>query len=137
MSASVRRDVVILACAISAGIHAALVPEHWEEVKAAGVGFAVSALLFGALIVVLTLRPASRLALAGAALVFIGLIISYVLAVTTGVPVLHPEVEPVEGLAVFTKLVEAVGLAVALSLLKMERKTTWNTSALRVRSHSF
>ena len=132
-----RTDVVILACAISAGIHAALVPEHWEEVKAAGVGFAVSALLFGALIVVLTLRPASRLALAGAALVFIGLIISYVLAVTTGVPVLHPEVEPVEGLAVFTKLVEAVGLAVALSLLKMERKTTWNTSALRVRSHSF
>ena len=132
-----RTDVVILACAISAGIHAALVPEHWEEIKGAGVGFAVSALLLGALIVVLTLRPASRLALAGAALVFIGLIISYVLAVTTGVPVLHPEVEPVEGLAVFTKLVEVVGLAAALCLLRIERKTTWTTSALRVRSHSF
>jgi hypothetical protein len=113
------------------------VPEHWEEIKGAGVGFAVSALLLGALIVVLTLRPASRLALAGAALVFIGLIISYVLAVTTGVPVLHPEVEPVEGLAVFTKLVEVVGLAAALCLLRIERKTTWTTSALRVRSHSF
>jgi hypothetical protein len=132
-----RTDVVILPCAISAGIHAALVPEHWEEIKGAGVGFAVSALLLGALIVVLTLRPASRLALAGAALVFIGLIISYVLAVTTGVPVLHPEVEPVEGLAVFTKLVEVVGLAAALCLLRIERKTTWTTSALRVRSHSF
>jgi hypothetical protein len=132
-----RTDVVILACAISAGIHAALVPEHWDETKGAGVGFAVSALLLAALMVVLTLRPASRLALAGAALVFIGLVISYVLAVTTGVPVLHPEVEPVEGLAIFTKLVEVVGLAAALSLLRMERKTTWTTSALRVRFHSF
>jgi hypothetical protein len=132
-----RTDVVILACAISAGIHAALVPEHWDETKGAGVGFPVSALLLAALMVVLTLRPASRLALAGAALVFIGLVISYVLAVTTGVPVLHPEVEPVEGLAIFTKLVEVVGLAAALSLLRMERKTTWTTSALRVRFHSF
>jgi hypothetical protein len=29
--ADLRTDVVILACAISAGIHGALVPEHFEE----------------------------------------------------------------------------------------------------------
>ena len=29
---------------------------------------------------------------------------------TTGVPVLHPDVEPVEGLALATKAIEAVGL---------------------------
>jgi hypothetical protein len=41
-----------------------------------------------------------------------------VLAVTTGVPVLHPEPEPVDGLALFTKAVEATGLAAALNLLR-------------------
>ena len=34
-----RRDVVILACAISAGIHGALVPDHFDEGDGAGLGF--------------------------------------------------------------------------------------------------
>ena len=38
-----RVDAVIVACAVSAGIHAALVPEHLEEGRAAGIAFAVSA----------------------------------------------------------------------------------------------
>jgi hypothetical protein len=131
-----RADVVILTCAISAGIHAALVREHFDEETAAGLGFAASAILLGVLVVSLTLRPASRLALSSAALVFIGLIVSYVLAVTAGVPVLHPDVEPVDGLALFTKAIEAVGLAAATSLLKIERSPTWTTHGLRARFHS-
>ena len=55
---------------------------------------------------------------AAAALVFAGLLGSYVLATTTGVPVLHPEPEPVDGLALATKAFEAVGLVTALSLLR-------------------
>jgi drug/metabolite transporter (DMT)-like permease len=112
-----RRDAVILACAISAGIHAALAPEHFRESTAAGLGFAASAALLAALTVVLTRRP-SDAAFAATALVFAGLIGSYALAVTTGVPGVHPDVDPVEGLALATKAIEAAGLLLAASALR-------------------
>ena len=111
-AAELRTDAVIVACAISAGIHAALAPEHFRESTAAGVGFVASAALLAALAVVLTRRP-SDAAFAATALVFGGLIGSYVLAVTTGIPGVHPDVDPVEGLALATKAVEAAGLVLA------------------------
>jgi CHASE2 domain-containing sensor protein len=112
-----RRDVVVLAAAISAGIHAALVPEHLQERTGAGVGFVVATVLLAALAVILTYKP-TQVALAAAAAVFAGLVASYVLAITTGLPVLHPEIEPVNGLAVVTKAVEAIGLVTVLTLLQ-------------------
>jgi hypothetical protein len=115
--AELRTDAVVLACAISAGIHAALAPEHFRETTAAGVGFAASAVLLGALAVVLTRRP-SEAVCAATVLVFGGLIGSYVFAVTTGIPGVHPDVDPVEGLALATKAVEAAGLALAASGLR-------------------
>jgi|SoiMethySBSTD1v2_1073268.scaffolds.fasta_scaffold65819_7 hypothetical protein len=111
------RDLLIVACAVSAGIHAALVPEHLEEGRPAGVAFAVSAALLAAAAVGLTRRVSPALLGATAALL-VGLILSYLLAVTTGVPVLHPAVEPVEGLALFTKAVELVGVVAAVALLE-------------------
>jgi len=116
---NLRRDVVILACAVSAGIHGALAPGHFAESTPAGIGFVASTVLLGVLAIVLTLRPAGALALAGAALVFAGLLVSYALAVTTGLPVFHPEPEPVEGLALATKAFEVVGLVAAVSLLRL------------------
>ena len=113
-----RRDVVILACAVSAGIHGALAPAHFAEGKGAGLGFVVSTVLLAGLAVALTVSPASRLPLAGAALVLAGLLGSYALATTTGLPVLHPHPEPVDGLALATKAFEVVGLATALDLLR-------------------
>jgi hypothetical protein len=112
--AHLERDVVILACAISAGIHAALVPSHLDEGRAAA-GFAASAVLLGAFAVAIT-RSDRPLLLAAAAAVFAGLIASYALAVTTGVPLLHPHPEPVEGLALSTKAVELLGLLAAAHL---------------------
>jgi hypothetical protein len=109
-------DIVILTCAISAGIHAALVPEHFDEGIGPGTGFVVSAVLLVGLAVVLTRRP-SPLALAAAAAVFAGLLGAYALAVTTGLPVLHPETETLDSLALFTKGVEAIGLVGALIAL--------------------
>ena len=114
---NLRRDVVILACAVSAGIHGALAPEHFAEGTGAGVGFVASTVVLAGVAVALTLRPASRQPLAGAALVFFGLLVSYGLATTIGFPVLHPEPEPVDGLALATKAFEAVGLVTALNLL--------------------
>jgi peptidoglycan/LPS O-acetylase OafA/YrhL len=115
--AELRVDIVILACAVSAGIHAALVPDHFGEGTAAGVGFVVATVLLALLAVTLTRRP-SQLALVATILVFAGLIVSYALVLTTGLPVLHPDVEAVNGLALFTKAVEALGLITAASLVR-------------------
>ena len=117
-AAELRTDAVILACAISAGIHAALAPEHFRETTAAGVGFVASAALLAALAVVLTRRP-SEAAFAATILVFAGLIGSYVLAVTTGIPAVHPDVDPVEGLALATKAVEVAGLVLAATGVRL------------------
>jgi hypothetical protein len=115
--AELRTDVVILACAISAGIHGALAPGHFDEATGAGLGFVVAIVLLAVLAAALTWEPRQTVLLA-AVLVLAGLVVSYVLAVTTGVPVLHPEQESVDGLALFTKAVEVAGLVVAVGLLR-------------------
>jgi len=122
--AAAKRDAVIVACAISAGVHVALAPEHFGESAALGIGFLASAAAAAALAIVLT-REAAPLALVLAVVVFAGLLVAYGLAITTGLPVLHPEPEPVEGLAVATKVVEAAGLVLALDLF---RRTTSSVS---------
>jgi hypothetical protein len=115
--AELKGDLVILSCAISAGIHGALVPGHFDEGTGAGLGFAATTVALAGLVVWLTRRPASPSALAAAAVTFTGLLASYALAVTTGLPVLHPDPEPVDGLALATKAIEAAGLLAASSLL--------------------
>jgi hypothetical protein len=114
----VRRDVVVLACAISAGIHGALIPLHFADGPGAGLGFVAATVALAALVVGMTLRPASALALSAAAAALAGLLASYVLATTTGLPVLHPEREPIDGIALVTKGIEAVGLLAASSLIR-------------------
>ena len=115
--AELKGDVVILACAVSAGIHGALAPDHFSDGAGPGLGFVAATVALGGLVIWLTARPASSLALAAAAAVFVGLLASYAFAVTSGLPLLHPEPEPVDGFALATKTIEAVGLAAASSLL--------------------
>jgi hypothetical protein len=115
--AELRTDLVILSCAISAGIHGALIPDHFEEGTGAGFGFVAATVLLGVLAVVLTRKPTQAALLATAA-VYAGLIASYALVLTTGFPVLHPETEPVDGLALFTKAIEAVGFVLTASLAR-------------------
>jgi hypothetical protein len=117
--AELRTDLVIFTCAISAGIHGALVPDHFEEGTGAGLGFAVATVLLAILAVVLTRKP-RQLALVATTAVFAGLIASYALVLTTGFPVLHPEPEAVDGLALFTKAIEAIGFVLAASLLRRQ-----------------
>jgi hypothetical protein len=116
-SADLSRDVLVVSCAISAGIHAALAPDHFAERAGAGVGFATAAVLLAGLGVALARRPASRIAVLGAAAVLVGLLASYAFATTTGLPLLHPGVEPVDSFALATKAIEAAGLLGALYLL--------------------
>jgi hypothetical protein len=116
-AAAVERDLLIVACAISGGIHAALVPGHLEEGAAAGTAFAASAALLAVLAAALTRSP-SPVAVAAAPAVLAGLIAAYALAVTVGMPGLHAEPEAVGGLALFTKAVEAIGLGAGFHLLR-------------------
>jgi hypothetical protein len=109
-----KRDLVVLSCAVSAGIHAALAPEHFEERFAAGMGFAASAVVLAVLAAALA-RYSHPLLLDGAILTLAGLIGAYALAVTTGVPVLSPEPEAVDALALATKGIEVVGLLAAVA----------------------
>jgi hypothetical protein len=115
--AALKGDAVVLACAISAGVHGALVPDHFEETIGAGLGFVAATVLLASLAVWLTCRPAARSALGATAAVLLGLLASYAMAITTGLPVLHPDPEPLDGLALTTKAVEIVGLVAATSLL--------------------
>ena len=124
----VERAVLVVACAVSAGIHRALVRDHLAEGVGPGAGFLIATVLLIGLAGALSIRVSRELLVASAA-VMAGLIVAYLFAVTTGLPFLHPEVEPVDGLALFTKAVEAIGLLAALDLLGLglhshERTTT-------------
>jgi hypothetical protein len=120
-STDLRRDLVVLGCAISAGIHGALTPVHFEEGAGPGIGFLGAALVLAGLVVALTRRPGSTIVLALAALILLGLLASYALATTTGFPLLHPGREPVDGLALATKAIEAAGLLAAAHILWRDR----------------
>ena len=118
--AGFERDLAIVTCAISAGIHAALTPGHFAESTGAALGFFMAAVVLTGLAVAVT-RTAGPLELSLAALTFAGLIGSYALAATSGLPVLHPDPEPVDGLAVATKVIEGAGLLAVTRLLWRRR----------------
>lgn len=118
--AELERDAAIVACAISAGVHAALVPDHLTDRTAAAAAFLTAAFLMAGLAVTLTVTTTAAIP-ALAALAFAGLIASYVLAATAGLALVHPSAEPIDGLALSTKLVEAVGLVAALDIVRRSR----------------
>lgn len=121
MSAAVKRDLLIVTCGMSAGIHGALVPEHLRESVAAGGGFIAATVMLAALVGALTFFSDPRPAAAAAALTLTGLLVSYGLVIWHGLPVLHPETEPVDALALATKAIEAAGLMLAASLVGLTR----------------
>ena len=82
----IERNLVMLACAVSAGSHAALTREHFAEGLGPGGGFLAATLSLGVLRFGLAHRPDCFALLVAVALVLIGLIGSYALATTTGIP---------------------------------------------------
>lgn len=108
--------VTACACAASAGIHAALVPEHLREAAPLGVLFILAVVALLAATAALVVRPEDRRAAQGVALLLAALILSWAASTTTGLFVLQPEPEPVDLTAAVTKLVEATGLGCAIWL---------------------
>jgi len=124
---AVERDLLIVVCAASAGIHAALTPEHLREEASAGAGFLGATALLASVCVALTRRPQSRTPFAAAAVALAGLLAAYGLAVTTGVPLLQPSPEPADAVGLATKAIELVGLVAALDLLAHGRPVVRHT----------
>jgi hypothetical protein len=114
---SIELDIVVLACALSAGVHAGLVPEHLHESSLLGMGFAVAALL-GGLLVLALMGPRARVALPAAAVLFGGLIAIYGLSRAGGLPVHGAEHEALDPLGVATKGIELAGLVCAVRLIR-------------------
>jgi hypothetical protein len=102
--------------AATGGVHAALVPMHAHEAAAAQWLFALSAVALFA-VALLVDRVARPVAPAAAFVLLAGLIAAYAVTRTTVVwPFDHRE--ELDALGVITKLLEAVGLALALVLLR-------------------
>jgi hypothetical protein len=110
-------DVVVSAAAVSAGAHAALVPEHLREAPQLGIAFIASAVLLLAA-AGLAMLTDDRRAMAATALLFAGLIAAYVASRTTGLPWLEPEAEPADVVGLATNVVEALGFVFALTLIQ-------------------
>ena len=109
------RRGLVLALAASAGAHAALVRGHAAEGPPIGVLFAVSALVLAGFSVLVD-RSDRRAVVVAAALLLGGLLALYAASRVVVVwPLAH--VEPIDAVGAITKLVEAAGLMLALSLL--------------------
>jgi hypothetical protein len=114
--APLARTVVVTACAVSAGVHAGLVPSHLAESRALGIAFAISAvaLLWAAASVARADEPPVPCALAAAMLA--GLIAAYAASRTIGLPLLEPHAEPLDAVGLVTQVVQGAGLCAALRL---------------------
>jgi hypothetical protein len=115
------RTVVVIACAVSAGVHAGLVPSHLAESRALGIAFAGSALvlLWGAAGLAAADEPGAWAAPVAALLG--GLIVAYAASRTVGLPLPGTHVEPVDAVGLVTQLVQGAGLCAALWLCQPAR----------------
>lgn len=105
----VERELLVLACAASAGVHAALAPRHLTESVAEAAGFAAAALLLAGVAAWLLLRPAAAAPLLAGAGLLAALIVAY--AATR-------RAEPIDAVGVGTNLIEAAGLVLAVRLAR-------------------
>jgi hypothetical protein len=85
--------IVVAACAVSAGVHAGLVPQHLREAPSTGIAFVVATGLLLATFTGLAMRPESRRTARGAALLLAGLIAFYAASRTAGITLLEPHAE--------------------------------------------
>lgn len=108
--------VVVATCAASAGAHAALVPQHLDHQAGLGIAFILAATLLTGVVVTVTVRPADATVGHAATFVLATLIAAYALSVTTGIPWLADEREPIDLVGLVTKSVEALGLTCSIQL---------------------
>ena len=114
---SLEQDVVVLACALSAGVHAGLVPEHMHESPLLGMSFAAAAVLAALLAFSLPRLGGTVLLPVAAVVLLSGLIVAYGLSRVSEIPVLGAGQEALDPLGVATKAIEFAGLICAVRLI--------------------
>jgi hypothetical protein len=107
---------VVFACAAAAGIHAGLVPEHLRQEPRLGVAFAIATVALLATGTAIVLRPMNGRLARIAALMLGGLIAAYAASRTTGIPLLAPDPEALDGVGIAAISIELAGLCCALRL---------------------
>jgi hypothetical protein len=115
---AVLRGVAATVCAGSAGVHAALVPEHLHESVPLGLSFGAAAVLLGVAAAVTGLRNDLRLVAPVAALL-IGTAVAYLLSRTTGLPGLVDHPEPVDALGSATSFLEVAAACACVRLIAL------------------
>jgi cell division protein FtsW (lipid II flippase) len=113
------RDLLTVALAISAGVHAALVPEHWRERPLLGLGFVTAAAALAVAVVWVQAAP-SRLAARFALVLLAGLTVLYLASRMHGLPVTGHEEWDVVGVA--TQVVQLAGIALAAVLVRSSER---------------
>lgn len=111
------RYVVVLVCAASAGVHAALVPEHLWESRTLGLAFALCAGLL-ALAALLLRQPRHDSWAPRTAVILLSLAaLTYAMSRTTGIPWLIPDPEQLDVLGLATSAAEVVAALSATLLI--------------------
>ncbi len=121
LTISKRTGLLALAVTFSAGIHAALAPEHLTEMPPLGYAFIVAAILGAAIAAALVARPGDRRVAGLAGLFCLGQIATWALFVTLPMPGFAGTPEPVETIALVSKAVELVGVVLAFPLAVVGR----------------
>jgi hypothetical protein len=110
------RNIVLMACAASAGVHAGLVPSHLAENVWLGIAFTSAVGLLLALTVSLARTGEPRPRAAPAAVLLAVLVVAYVLSRTVGLAPMAEHVEPVDAVGALTQVAQVAGLVAALFL---------------------
>ena len=119
-----RTGLLALAVTFSAGIHAALAPEHLKEMPPLGYAFILAAAIGAVLAWALVSRPNDRRIPLLAGMFCLGQIVTWALFVTTPVPRFSGTPEPVETIALVSKAAELAGIVIAIQLVAPRRHVT-------------
>jgi len=128
-SMSKRAGLLALFVTFSAGIHAALAPEHLKEMPPLGYAFIAAAAIGGALAWALVSHPDDRRISLLAGVFCLGQIAAWALFVSVSVPGFSGTPEGVETIALVSKAAELAGVAVAFPLALPRRRRRLSASS--------
>ena len=120
-----RAGLLALTVMFSAGIHAALVPEHLQEMPPLGWSFIGAAALGVGLAWALVAKPEDQLFARLAALFLAVEVLAWVLFVSAPVPGFSGTPEPVETIALVCKAGELIGLWLAVAIGWPDQIAAW------------
>jgi hypothetical protein len=116
-TSNARGGLLALTVAFSAGIHAALVPEHLNEMPPLGYLFIFAAAIGAAIALALVVRPNDG-RIPWFAIIFLTTqVAAWAMFIAVHVPGFTGTPEPVEPIALVCKAAELLGIALALSLV--------------------